>query len=125
MGFIIRRLTFNSQSPTYGALFNDVTPICLTFELPYKDNEHDISCVLQGTYPIIPNTSDKPWRLCNVPNRTAIDMHAGNTIADSLGCILLGFQFSPNCILHSVDAVNYCKKILPEKFDLTIVNPIG
>ncbi len=123
MNITLRRVTFTSAAPTLGVLLNDVTPLCLTFELPWKDNQHDISCIPPGTYPVIPNTPEKPWRLCNVPGRTEIDMHAGNTTADILGCIAVGFQFAPNCILHSVDAVNYLKKILPENFDLTVVNP--
>ncbi len=123
MNIILRRVTFTSMAPTLGVLLNDAIPLCLTFELPWKDNQHGISCIMPGTYPVIPNTPEKPWRLCNVPGRTDVDMHVGNTVADIEGCIALGLQFAPNCILHSVDAVNYLKKILPPKFDLTVVNP--
>lgn len=123
MNLILRRLTFNSISPTYGVLLNDVTPLCVTLELPWKDNQHNISCIPPGVYPVIQNTPEKPWRLCNVPNRTEVDIHAGNTVADILGCIALGLQFGTNSILHSVDAVNYLKTIVPTNWTLTILNP--
>ena len=36
---------------TYGVLlFEDGTPFCLTLELPWMDNKHDISCVPKGEY---------------------------------------------------------------------------
>ncbi len=121
---ILRRLTFNSISPTYGVLLNDTAPLCVTLELPWKNNAIDVSCIPPGVYPVVPNTPQKPWRLCNVPNRTEIDIHVANTTADILGCIGLGFQFGTNCILHSVDAVNYLKTIVPANWSLTIVNPM-
>ena len=124
MNLTLRRLTFNGTSPTYGVLINDTQPICLTLELPWKDNQHMISCIPPGTYAVIPNTPEKPWRLVGVTDRTEIDIHVANSCADILGCIGLGLQFGTNIILRSVDAVNYLKTIVPENWMLTIVNPV-
>lgn len=69
-----------------GTLFLDDKPLCNTLELA------DI--IPLGWYRLELTYSPKFRRLlpllCCVPGHTAIRMHAGNTLDDTKGCILLG-----------------------------------
>lgn len=73
---------------------------CETLELPWKNNQHDISCIPKGTYycSIRPFFSKDRYELMNVPDRTGIFIHEGNYYHDVLGCILLGIK--PSDINH-------------------------
>lgn len=64
-----------------------------TLELPYKKNQKYISSIPTGTYyGDIRKSRKNGWciQLQKVKNRSAIQIHAGNKIADTRGCILLG-----------------------------------
>jgi hypothetical protein len=108
---------------------------CKTNELPWKENQHDISCIPEGTYKvkkIISPTKGKCFLLENVPNRAAVEIHIGNFAAgkkvDTLGCILPGLSFGDrnnDGILDVVDSTKAMEKlleILPDEFELTIVS---
>lgn len=80
---------------TFGQLVDEEqTVICLTLELPWRDNEHDASCIPAGTYTAHRRHSPKHgydlFELSGVPDRSNIELHIGNTTADTEGCILLG-----------------------------------
>jgi hypothetical protein len=73
---------------------------CPCLELPWKDNQSNISCIPAGTYMAAWRESRK-WKafhLKDVPGRSFILIHAGNFAGDVskgwktnvLGCILLG-----------------------------------
>lgn len=69
---------------------------CKTLELSWKDNKRNISCIPKGRYNVKRKFSPKfghVYEVQNVPNRTAIYLHAGNTFFDIKGCILLGDMF--------------------------------
>ena len=69
---------------------------CNTLELPWKDNQSNISCIPKGTY-------NCKWRWTlkfgwcygveNVPNRSGILFHEGNYFFNTLGCIILGDKY--------------------------------
>lgn len=75
---------------------------CKTLELPWKDNEKQISCIPEGKYPVKIRYSKKygtHLHIQNVPNRDLILIHWGNFAgsknpksgtADIKGCILVG-----------------------------------
>jgi len=66
---------------------------CFTLELPWKGNEKNISCIPEGSYPAEIYESPKFGKvvlLNNVPNRTFIEIHAGNYTSQIRGCILVG-----------------------------------
>ena len=54
-------------------------------------------CIPCGVYPIVWEWSEKfsmrLWELKNVPGRSEIKVHAGNTVKNTEGCILLGYSF--------------------------------
>ena len=89
-------LTRMEQSPTetVGTLSLDGELICWTLELPWKDNQRNESCIPRGWYTATREISTRHglvFRLDEVPDRDNILLgHAGNSVADTTGCILLG-----------------------------------
>jgi hypothetical protein len=75
---------------TFGTLYIDDWPVCVTLELPWKNNDPQVSCI-----PTIQTYAERveslkfgnTFEVKNVPNRTHILFHGANTIADLLGCI--------------------------------------
>lgn len=66
---------------------------CFTLELPWKNNENNISCVPAGIYRYhryLSPSKGKVLLLEDVPDRTYVEIHAGNFTRDILGCILVG-----------------------------------
>lgn len=72
--------------------------ICLTIELPWKNNERKVSCVPEGKYTITKRYSKKyGWHLelKDVKYRRLILMHpANNAIKELQGCIAPVTKFS-------------------------------
>lgn len=108
--FIIR--TKESDQGTEGFLMvqekdmylNSPSFICKTFELPWRNNEQQISRIPAGEYEVIIRESPKfgtVYWVKNVPNRSYILIHSGNFAGDRekgykthvYGCILLGQKF--------------------------------
>lgn len=71
---------------------------CYTLELPWRNNEPEQSCIPPGVYQcgLRPSKKFGNWtggmvyHIQPVQGRTDILIHAGNTPADTLGCILVG-----------------------------------
>jgi len=74
---------------------------CCTLELPWHDNEINISCIPTGTYTaqfIVSNHYGPCYWIRGVPGRSEILIHTGNLAGDenegwkshSAGCILVG-----------------------------------
>jgi hypothetical protein len=96
------------ETGVWGVMYRDNFPLCLTLERPFLLGEDgltkkNISCVPAGTYPIKkvtrhPGRRDaiEVWELEDVEedHRTKIQIHIGNWIKDSLGCILVGTEMS-------------------------------
>lgn len=69
-----------------------------TIERPWLDNKPRVSCIPKGTYQFAPHgwedgSTDhmtRVWELLDVPDRTGILMHVGNTSKDVIGCIAIG-----------------------------------
>ncbi len=66
---------------------------CFTLELPWINNEPDISCIPKGIYRYY--SKDSPanghvLELADVYSRRYIQIHAGNYTRQTLGCILVG-----------------------------------
>jgi Family of unknown function (DUF5675) len=115
---------------TLGEMFDpDGGHLCFTMELPWENNEPDKSCIPTGTYTCVPHNSvahPGTWELLNVPDRSEILIHTGNTDADSLGCILVGrtigsINGTPAVLLSAV-AFHVMKQTVPSTFQLEINN---
>ena len=64
---------------------------CFTIELDWKNNQRNISCIPKGIYTVNEHTSKKFKETIivnNVPNRSGILIHKGNSYKDIQGCIL-------------------------------------
>jgi hypothetical protein len=70
----------------------------LSLELPWRDNKRNESCIPADCYTVVlapsPSRGGKDvWWIQGVPGRDAIQIHTGNTTADSSGCVIVGDQF--------------------------------
>lgn len=69
--------------------------VCFTLEQPWRDNARDVSCIPPGVYELELRQSPRfglTYEVAAVPGRSHILFHAGNTVADTRGCILPGLQ---------------------------------
>ena len=98
MKFILKRLTYLPEG-TYGVLCEENgRPFLVTLERPWLNNAKEVSCIPTGDYEVARVTTPlhgECFEVQNVPGRGSILIHAGNTIADSKGCILLGKEYDP------------------------------
>ncbi len=79
-----------------GILRINTQVICCTLEPPDRDNKPDISCIPRGSYTVRRVNSPKygnTFEITEVPGRTHILFHPGNTAGDTRGCVLLGQSF--------------------------------
>lgn len=75
---------------------------CKTLELPWLDNQRQVSCIPEGVYDVVPRTSPKygeHLHVTNVTDRSLVLIHHGNYAgsvnpntkrSDIRGCILVG-----------------------------------
>lgn len=66
---------------------------CFTLEEVWNDNKPNISCIPVGVYGIkrgVFPRHKETFEVMDVPDRSAILFHTGNTISDISGCIVLG-----------------------------------
>lgn len=97
MSFRIKIERNYGQKQTLGKLFvldgKRVHYTCHTLELPWKNNQFQISCIPEGTYKVVRRSSAKfknHFHITNVADRSLILIHTGNYYTDILGCILVG-----------------------------------
>jgi hypothetical protein len=104
----------STEEHTAGVLIIDNNIICSTLELPYRNNEQGISCIPYGNYVCELKNSYKfglVYQIMNVPNRSDILFHVGNSVNDISGCVLLGrylgFLKNKRYLFESKLAFNY------------------
>lgn len=122
--FTLKRYSY-TQNGTFGVLLDGDMPLVLTLEDPWNNNQRNISCVPPGSYKATPHNGTKyknTWILNDVPNRSAILIHVGNSILDTEGCVLVGKGLSQYMITQSRDALEYLRTVLPSVFMLDIVD---
>ena len=109
---------------------------CRTLELPWRNNQQQISCIPSGDYKVEIRISNKYGRIYwvrDVLNRTYILIHSGNYAGDKskgfkshvMGCILLGkksgFLGGQVAVLNSRVAVRqFMEDMEYESFNLHI-----
>lgn len=117
------RLDYKTASGTFGVLLVEGRLFCYTLERPFLYNIKNLSCIPIGNYHCSYHVggTKSGYLLKDVPDRSGIMIHAGNFIADTAGCILLGEsldRFSLRCSRNSVKAFEAALKKTP--FRLTI-----
>lgn len=111
----------------FGVLLAEDRPLCLTLERPWKNNEHDVSCVPKGEWlnkrvdsPKFGNTFEML-----VTGRDKILYHKGNTFLDSHGCVILGSKFGVVAgvlgVLESAAAFNSFMEELHKENEFKVV----
>lgn len=107
---------------TNGNLFYNGVALCHTIELPWKDNQHKISCIPEGKYELVKRYSIKfKWhlQLKNVEDRDLILIHPANDAFRELkGCIApVSILQAPGKGLKSRVALEKLKAIVYPELD--------
>lgn len=130
--------TNDDGTQTVGILSTDNFQ-CRTLELPFLDNQHNISCIPSGVYICKWSQSNRlslklgrpvfTYEVLNVPNRTGIRCHSSSFVSDLRGCISLGSDYQDIDgdghldLINSRITVNRFNELLnKEDFELTITN---
>lgn len=122
-------LRFPSPLLTLGVLCIERMPFCVTLELPWKDNEPNVSCIPTGTYlcklrkasPGITAGLNKAYEIMDVPSRGNILFHVANVTEELRGCIALGSSYKEHAILASREAfTRFMRRMEGGDFSLTI-----
>tara|TARA_R110002167_G_scaffold181421_1_gene381717 strand:+ start:860 stop:1294 length:435 start_codon:yes stop_codon:yes gene_type:complete len=111
---------------------------CRTLELPWLDNQTNISCIPEGFYdtdPVYSQTFGSIYAVNDVPGRSLIRIHQGNYAgsinprtghSDIRGCILVGKEFIDISgdgiadITSSKATLQELLEVAPDGFILTI-----
>lgn len=90
----IIRLEEDFRYGTFGILRIDRSIFCATLEPPDILNKRNVSCIPAKPYVVKPFYSPKfrfnTYKVAEVPDRSGILFHPGNTKDDTAGCIILG-----------------------------------
>lgn len=85
-----------SGEGTFGVLRVNKRVTCVTLEPPDVENARNVSSVPAQQYRCARHVSRRfgeTFALANVPGRSGVLFHPGNTAGDTQGCILLGRSF--------------------------------
>jgi hypothetical protein len=95
--YILQRLSSNDIC-TLGVIKDEKNnPFMDTLELPWLNNQHNISCIPTGIYNCARTIHPKHgevFQVMDVPDRNDILIHVGNFPKDTNGCILVGLSFT-------------------------------
>ena len=102
---------------TNGEIFFNKTRFCSSIELPWLNNQHQVSCIPEGKYELLIRYSEKfKWhlQLKNVKDRDLILIHPANdAIRELKGCIApVSILQSPGKGLRSRVALESLKAIV-------------
>lgn len=118
MEFQLER-TYKTDLPTDGSLSLNGKHVCYTIELPWLNNQQNISCIEEGSYFLNRCFSSKfGWHLIlkDVQNRKFILIHPANNALEELrGCIAPVTELlRPGIGNKSQDAMKYlCSLVFP------------
>lgn len=126
------RVTQSLLKPQIGVLLFDGEPRMLTLELP-EAIDNTPSCIPEGSYlceKVFNRTTEGGTHIpltlhvLNVPHRTGILFHVGNTIKDTLGCILVGQELGvlnfQEAVLQSKNAFQKFTALIKDEEDFTL-----
>ncbi|MBD3630528.1 DUF5675 family protein [Cyclobacterium sp.] len=124
------------QSPndTRGRLFvldenGAIVFFCFTLELPWKDNQQNISCIPEGRYKVKKRSSQKygnHLHILDVPGRSWILIHEANFVSQLRGCIAIGKARADingdglEDVTESVKTKHALLELLPDETEIVI-----
>ena len=123
--YILKR-DYRKDQATRGTLLDGDVKLCVTLENRDLNNAPDVSCIPEGTYEIVNDTTGtfQYWKILGVPNRFNCEIHGGNIEADTRGCILFGESWvtmnGELAINNSLATLKKMKEVLPDEFLLEI-----
>lgn len=96
---------------------------CYTVERPWAGNRPRESCIPEGTYRLAPCVFERggyaSFEILDVPDRSLIKIHVGNTKDDVLGCVALGRSLGLVggmwAVTHSRAAFSDWMRIMPRE----------
>lgn len=110
--------TYETEKGIIGECYVNDTLIAMTLELPWKDNQPQISSIPKGNYKAILRYDKSrdgffTIQLQGTGPRTGIQIHVGNKPDDITGCILLGLKAKVNemTVGESSNAIKKLKTI--------------
>lgn len=116
--------TYSSDAGTFGKLMLGDEMLCYTLERLWQGNKSNESCIPEGVYKCIPHNGEhfkQVWEVTGVKDRKAILIHAGNTLKDTHGCILVGLSLVENGVTQSQLAIKKLRHFLPSNFVLEVI----
>jgi len=82
---------------TAGVIIVGGTPVCVSIELPWRDNRRNISCIPEGRYKVDTHhqspTKGACWHILDVPDRKWCLLHVANRARELRGCCAPGLRF--------------------------------
>ena len=119
-----------------GVLIGPNGVICYIMEPPWRDNRRNVSCIPEGKYQVkyLPRSASGKYKDCyhvtGVKNRTGVLFHKGNTVNDTMGCMLPGSRVGTlggkMAVLGSAAAMRKIHKLTNRKeFTLDVRNFIA
>lgn len=120
---------------TLGSLYQDNVVLSKTMELPWLNNDRNISCIPEGEYEVMkeefsPKHQYPHFRILDVPGRSGILIHKITYVRDLRGCVGVGQAFAdlnkdgvPD-IVRSTLALNELYATLPAAFKLLIMKKV-
>jgi len=124
------RLEENERYGTFGVLKIDKQVFCCTLEPPDRENRPNISSIPVQQYLCRRYSSKRhpdTFQILNVPGRTYILFHSGNTARDTAGCPLLGSEWgklkTDRAVLNSGATFDRFMEVMKNQqvFHLTII----
>ena len=107
VNLLIIRNTFSEVS-TIGNLYLDGEWLCDTLENPWLNNQRNISCIPEGQYKVRLRTARESATkdylhllVQDVPDRSLVLFHTGNTAKDTRGCVLVGIGSEQDLVKNS------------------------
>jgi len=95
--YLTRLIDTGKETQGFLSVFNESQSLTLhTLELPWKDNQPNVSCILSGVFAYekwwSPTFKTTVIRLLHVPNRTNVLIHPANFVRQLHGCIAPGLS---------------------------------
>lgn len=103
LGLEIHRI-YQTEELTLGIFFLNEKPSFISLELPWKNNESQVSCIPIGEYLCVRRkasaniTADigEAFEIKSVPNRSDILIHVANYPKEIKGCVAIGMRWGWN-----------------------------
>ena len=118
--------TFKGSEYTIGKLYIDGHYLCDTLEDTVRKGVKIVgkTAIPAGKYKVKKTMSPRFKKILpeilNVPGFSGVRIHAGNTAADTDGCLLLGLNKAKGQVLESQTTMAFFMARTPNEFDLII-----